>query len=180
MKKIIALLIAGVALSYGLAAAEQHSESHNMEGHQMMGEHDMAGMHKETHGSTQVSLAGRQGDPAKVNQTIEISMDDNMRFTPEQITVQAGDTVRFLVRNNGQLPHELVIGTIEELTEHADMMRDMPDMNHAESNMIRLTPGQRGSLIWKFDSSGKVDFACLVPGHYEAGMHGSVDIQTDN
>ncbi len=182
MKATIAVLMSGLLISFGLAAAEQQSDSHNhnIAGHQhpMKGDHAMSGPQEQTHGETHDSMAGKPGDPAGVNQTIEISMDDTMRFTPGQITVQAGDTVRLFIRNNGKLEHELVIGTMEELTEHAKMMRDMPDMDHAEANMIRLAPGQRGSLIWQFDFPGEIDFACLVPGHYEAGMYGSIDIES--
>jgi uncharacterized cupredoxin-like copper-binding protein len=101
-------------------------------------------------------------------------MNDSMRFVPDAITVKAGETIRFFIRNNGKLPHELVIGSIAELKEHAEMMRKMPGMEHDEPNMITLKPGQRGGLVWKFDQPGSVDFACLVPGHMEAGMVGKV------
>ena len=179
-KTLFVLMILGGLLSFELAASEHASGSHNMEGHQMMNDHDITSMQKEIRGSMHTFLAGQPGDPDEVNQTIEVSMDDNMRFTPDQINVRAGDTVRFFVKNNGKLAHEMVIGTGEELKEHSETMREMPGMQHAEPNMIRLNPGQRGSLIWQFDKSGKVDFACLVPGHYEAGMFGSVDIQGDS
>ncbi len=70
----------------------------------------------------------------------------------------------------------MVIGSMTELKEHAEMMRNMPGMQHAEANMITLKPGQRGGLVWKFDQPGSVDFACLVPGHLEAGMVGKVTV----
>ena len=99
-----------------------------------------------------------------------------MRFVPDHVTVKAGETVRFFVKNLGKMPHEMVIGSMAELKEHAEMMRNMPGMQHAEPNMITLKPGQRGGLLWKFEQPGSVDFACLVPGHMEAGMVAKVTV----
>jgi len=130
-------------------------------------------MHQDMHAST----AGRPGDPAKVSRTIEVSMDDSMRFAPDKISVKAGETIRFFVRNRGKLRHEMVIGTMDDLKQHAQEMRKMPDMKHAEPNMTSLAPGQRGGIVWQFDKPGTVDFACLVPGHMEAGMLGKVEVR---
>ncbi|PKM44743.1 MAG: hypothetical protein CVV05_09325 [Gammaproteobacteria bacterium HGW-Gammaproteobacteria-1] len=137
-------------------------------GHAMPG-HAMDAMHSR-------SPAGQPGDPARVSRTIEILMDDTMRFTPDQISVKAGETVRFFVRNVGKIPHEMVIGSLEELQAHAAAMRDMPGMQHSEPNTITLQPGQRGGLVWQFGQADTVDFACLIPGHMEAGMRGKVTV----
>jgi uncharacterized cupredoxin-like copper-binding protein len=112
-----------------------------------------------------------------VDRTIEVTLDDAMRFTPDNISVKAGETVRFFVRNAGKIPHEMVIGSLDELKAHAEMMRKMPGMEHAEPNMITLKAGQRGGIVWQFDKSGSVDFACLIPGHMEAGMMGKVMVE---
>jgi uncharacterized cupredoxin-like copper-binding protein len=101
-------------------------------------------------------------------------MDDSMRYTPDKISVKAGETIRFLVRNSGKIQHEMVIGSMDELKEHAEMMRKMPGMEHDEPNMVTLKRGQRGDIVWQFDKQGSVDFACLIPGHIEAGMVGKV------
>lgn len=100
-----------------------------------------------------------------------------MRFTPSQISVKAGETVRFFVRNNGKVAHEMVIGTMGELKEHAEMMRKMPDMKHAEPNMVNLAAGKHGGIVWQFDQAGTVDFACLIPGHLEAGTTGAIQVE---
>lgn len=100
-----------------------------------------------------------------------------MRFAPNLIKVKAAETVRFLMRNTEKTPHEMVIGSTAELKEHAEMMRKMPGMQHAEPNMVTLDPGQRGSIVWQFGSVGIVNFACLVPGHYEAGMTGTIQVE---
>lgn len=122
------------------------------------------------------SAAGRPGDPAKVSRTIEITME-GMRFVPDTIEVKAGETIRFFHRNLDAVPHEMVIGTPAELKEHAAMMRKMPVMEHAEPNMITVGPGQRGGLVWQFDKPGTVPFACLIPGHLEAGMKGRIEVR---
>lgn len=132
--------------------------------------HDMAAMHKDARGS----MAGMSGDPAKVTRTILVEMNDTMRFTPDEVSVKAGETVRFFIVNRGKVPHEMVIGMADEIEEHAAMMKKMPGMSHAEANQITLAPGQRGSIVWQFANAGKVSFACLVPGHKEAGMVGTV------
>lgn len=142
---------------------------------------DMGAMHKGMAGmkmeADHNSAAGQAGDASKVDRTIELSMDDNMRFTPSQINVKAGETIRFFMKNSGKVPHEMVIGSLEELKSHAAMMQKMPGMQHAEANMVTLKPGQRGGLVWKFTQAGAVDFACLIPGHMEAGMVGKVNVQ---
>ena len=104
-------------------------------------------------------------------------MNDTMRFDPAEMAFKAGDTVRFVVRNDGRIRHEMVIGSVEELQEHAEMMRKMPGMQHAEANMISLAPGESGELVWQFDKAGAFDFACLVPGHLEAGMTGKIAVE---
>ena len=125
------------------------------------------------------STVGLPCDPANVSRTIDIIMDDHMRFTPSNIQVEAGETVRFFIKNVGQVPHEMVIGSIEELKAHAAEMLAAPGMEHEEPNMITLQPGKVGGLVWQFDQPGKVDFACLIPGHTEAGMVGTVEVIRD-
>ena len=133
---------------------------------------DMHGMHNEAHSSS----AGMAGYPAKVDRTIAVEMDDTMRFTPGSVSVKAGETVRFFIVNKGKVPHEMVIGTSEEIDEHAEMMKKMPGMVHQEANQISLSPGQRGGIVWQFAKAGTVNYACLVPGHKEAGMVGTMEV----
>jgi uncharacterized cupredoxin-like copper-binding protein len=172
MKKTLSILILAGLPAIALAAGD-HAGGHAGDGHPGMQGRDMAGMHQDMH----ASMAGKPGNPAKVSRTIEVIMDDTMRFAPEKISAKAGETIRFFVRNKGKLRHEMVIGTMDELKEHAESMRKMPDMKHAEPNTITLAPGQRGGIVWQFDKPGAVDFACLVPGHMEAGMVGKVEVQ---
>jgi uncharacterized cupredoxin-like copper-binding protein len=117
---------------------------------------------------------GVPGDSAKVTRTIAVDMTDNMRFTPARITVSRGETIRFRVSNSGKLKHELVLGTKKALEEHYEVMKKFPEMEHDDENMITLAPAKTGEIVWRFTKSGKVDFACLQPGHYDAGMKGQV------
>lgn len=119
---------------------------------------------------------GRTGDPKKVTRTIDIEMLDTMRFKPDSITVRQGDTLRLRVRNAGKVLHELVIGTDKELQEHAELMKKHPDMEHDEPYMAHVDPGKRNEIVWQFTQSGDVKFACLIPGHFEAGMVGTIKV----
>ena len=135
---------------------------------------DMASMQGAMSQEEHAAMSGRPGDPAKVDRTIGIEMSDDMRFTPSSIEVRTGETIRIFVKNIGRSEHEMVLGSLNELKEHAVMMRNMPDMRHSEPNMIRLRPGQRSAIVWQFTQAGTVDFACTIPGHLEAGMVGKV------
>lgn len=135
------------------------------------------GEHGGLHGGEKTVSAGVSGHSADVSRTIEVVMGDNMRFSPSQIKVAAGETIRFSVKNTGQLQHELVIGNTEALKAHAQMKRKMPDMQHRDPNTVSLESGKMGTLIWKFDQASSVDFACLIPGHWEAGMKGRVEVK---
>ena len=114
--------------------------------------------------------------PSKATRTIEVRMTDNMRFTPNRIDVKLGDTVRFVVVNAGKVMHEFVLGTKKELDEHAALMKKFPNMEHDEPYMAHVEPGKKGEIVWTFNRVGEFDFACLLPGHYEAGMRGTINV----
>lgn len=120
---------------------------------------------------------GIAGDAKAVKRTIAIAMSDNMRFTPASIEVNQGDTVRLTLTNTGQVMHELVIGTQKELAEHAALMKRFPNMEHEEPYMAHVAPGKTGEIIWTFNRPGDFDFACLLPGHFEAGMVGKIVVK---
>ena len=120
---------------------------------------------------------GRQGDPAKATRTIRIDMADTMRFKPADITVRRGETVKLVAVNKGHVLHELVLGTQDELKQHAEMMRKFPGMEHDEAHMTHVKPGHTGEIVWQFTVPGSFRFACLVPGHFEAGMVGRVTVR---
>lgn len=104
--------------------------------------------------------------------TITIQMTDDMRFSPSHFSVKKGETLRLRVVNKGRLMHEMVLGTRASLDEHAQMMLKYPGMEHAEPYMAHVATGQTEDMVWSFNRAGEFDFACLIAGHYQAGMTG--------
>jgi len=134
-----------------------------------------SGNHSDGHGSEE-TIIGKPGVVGKVNRTITIEMSDDMRYTPSAIRVKKDETVRLVVKNKGQVKHELNMGTQKDLLEHLEVMKRYPDMEHDEPGKVTLAPGKQGEIVWQFTKSGVVNFACLMPGHYEAGMKGSIKV----
>jgi uncharacterized cupredoxin-like copper-binding protein len=124
--------------------------------------------------STEEKAFGREGDPKKATRTVRVGMADTMRFTPSELTIRRGETVKFIVRNNGKVMHEMVIGTMKELKEHAEMMKKHPTMEHDEPYMAHVAPGKTETIVWQFTTAGEFHFGCLVPGHFETGMIGKI------
>lgn len=119
---------------------------------------------------------GKPGKASAASRTVKVDMSDDMRFTPANIQIRQGETVRFVIRNGGSLKHEFVLGTEKELKEHYELMKKNPEMEHSDPGMVTLAAGQSGEIVWQFTQAGKVDFACLQPGHYDAGMKGKIDV----
>ncbi len=167
-----------VALAVTPIAAYAHDDAHKgmMQGMMPGMMHGKSeGRHSGDGGHAQA--LGEHGDPKKVSRTVQVLMSDDMKYTPAKINVKRGETIRFAVRNAGRIKHELVIGSMAELKQHAELMRKMPGMEHAEPNMVTLAPGESGELVWRFTKAGTFDFACLQPGHFEAGMMGKVSVK---
>ncbi len=119
---------------------------------------------------------GIAGDVKDVHRTITLRMTDDMRFTPSHIEVREGETVRLRAENKGQVLHEIVIGTKAELHTHAEMMKKHPGMEHDEPYMTHVAAGKKGDIVWQFNRAGQFDFACLIAGHYQAGMTGTITV----
>ena len=128
-------------------------------------------------GKVEDTAFGRQGDPAKATRTIRVDMTDTMRFTPADLAIKRGETVRIVATNRGRVLHEMVLGTAEELKRHAELMKRFPEMEHDEPHMAHVQPGKSGEIVWQFTTPGEFRFACLVPGHFEAGMVGKVTVR---
>jgi uncharacterized cupredoxin-like copper-binding protein len=120
---------------------------------------------------------GRAADPKKAKRTIRVDMTDQMRFYPADITVRRGEIVRFIPINKGQVMHEMVLGTMEELKKHAELMKKHPEMEHDEAHMTHVAPGKSGEMGWQFSKPGEFFYGCLIPGHFEAGMIGKVTVK---
>lgn len=121
---------------------------------------------------------GIAGDARKVRRTVSLALDDSMRIVPAQFSVKLGETVRLRAINHGGVLHEVVLGTEEELAAHAELMKRFPDMAHDEAHMAHVPPGQSRDIVWHFNRPGMFGYACLIPGHFEAGMRGTVRVLT--
>ena len=124
--------------------------------------------------------AGEPGDPKKPARTIKVAMREDgkkMAFEPARIRVRKGEQIRFVLENDGTDDHEFVLATPDEDRKHAELMKKFPDMEHDDPNAKRLAVGEHGEILWKFTKAGTFEFACLIPGHREAGMVGKVVVK---
>jgi uncharacterized cupredoxin-like copper-binding protein len=156
------LAVAALAAALAVTGARAHSESH--------------GSATFDEAKAEETAFGRAADPAKAGRTIRVAMADTMRFSPAQLTVKRGEAVRFVATNEGAVMHEMVLGTMQELRAHAEMMRKHPGMEHDEPHMLHVAPGKTGQMGWRFTRAGTFYFGCLVPGHFEAGMIGTITV----
>ena len=152
-------------LAIGTMAARAHGDDHKTQPRK----YDVS--------KVEETAFGREGNPKKVSRTIKVDMADTMRFTPANVTVHRGETIRFVIRNDGKQLHEMVLGTAQALREHAALMKKFPEMEHADPNMAHVKPGATGEIVWQFTKAGDFQFACLQPGHYEAGMVGRLAVR---
>ena len=117
-----------------------------------------------------------------VSRSIEVRMDDQMRFTPSNIEIKQGETIRFVVHNAGQTTHEMVLGSDTEIRDHAEFMKQNAnhDMNHDHDTGIAISvpPGEKGELVVQFKEATTLQMACLIPGHYDAGMRGTIQVSS--
>ncbi len=120
---------------------------------------------------------GIAGEPRQVRRTVDFSMRDDMRFRPAALSVRRGETLRLRVRNDGRLMHETVLGTPAENAKHAELMLRFPDMEHDAPYMVHVPPGQTREIVWTFNRPGRFEFACLIAGHYSAGMKGTITVE---
>ena len=117
-----------------------------------------------------------QGIAARIVQIVMRESDGRMLFLPDTLTARRGEQIRFQLRNNGEVDHEFVVGTVEENLKHMKEMEKNPDMEHDDPNAKRLKPKGTGEIVWQFTKAGGVNFACLIPGHFQAGMIGTITV----
>lgn len=153
----LAILAASAGLANAGPGAAGHSHSHDEE-----------------------MAFGQPGDPKKKSRTVEVIMREGngtMEYVPSRIEVRQGEQIRFVMKNHGELEHEFVLATFEENAKHAEEMAKNPEMEHDEPNMKRLEPKAGVDVVWHFTKAGEFQFACLIPGHMEAGMKGVVVVK---
>jgi uncharacterized cupredoxin-like copper-binding protein len=124
--------------------------------------------------------AGVPGDPKKPARVIVVTMkegDGKMMFIPDKLEIKRGEQVRFILTNFGELEHEFVLASTEENLKHAEEMKKNPDMEHDDPNARRVKPKQKDQIVWRFTKAGQFEYGCLIPGHREAGMTGTIVVK---
>ncbi|NIX78257.1 cupredoxin domain-containing protein [Microvirga terricola] len=141
----------------------------------------MAGPGAAGHGHGEEAPAGTPGDPKKAARVVPITMketdDGRMVYFPEKVEVRVGEQIRFVLKNAGKADHEFVLDTVENNAKHRIAMQKNPDMEHDDPNARRLAVSKGGEILWQFTKAGEFEYACLIPGHYEAGMKGTVVVK---
>lgn len=185
MAASLGLGIVGVAAA-NAAGDMKTSAPHQHAAHEHMAQQQVAA---DAAQGTGAAVGAPSAKGAKVMRTVEISMSDAMRFSPDRIAVKVGETVRFFIKNEGKMQHEFILGSAEEIQEHAAMMQKMGSMekmhdmgamagmHHADGNMLSLQAGQRSAVVWTFSKAGTLSFACTLPGHMPAGMVGQIVVE---
>lgn len=140
----------------------------------------VAGPGEAGHSHAAQATYGKPGDPKKPARLVQVSMrevDGKMMYFPDKLEVRKGEQVRFKLQNNGELEHEFVLATVEENRKHAEQMKKNPDMEHDDPNAKRIQPKKGDEIVWQFTNAGEFEYACLIPGHLEAGMRGTVVVK---
>ena len=136
--------------------------------------------HRHSHGHGETFSAGEPGNPKKPAKIVQVTMgesDGKMLFVPARLEVRKGDQIKFVLRNNGELEHEFVLASTADNLKHAEAMKKNPGMVHEEPNGRQLAPKKTGEMVWKFTRAGEFEYACLIPGHREAGMTGTIVVK---
>lgn len=123
---------------------------------------------------------GKPGDPNKPSRVIEIILTEEYglsTYQPERVTVKHNEQIRFVLKNSGRYNHEFMLGTTAANLKHAADMKKNPQMEHDDPNGVVLKPGQSGQLLWRFTKRGTFEYGCLVPGHREEGMIGTIVVK---
>jgi uncharacterized cupredoxin-like copper-binding protein len=124
--------------------------------------------------------AGEPGNPKKPARIVLVTMregDGKMMFFPDRIEIKRGEQIRFKLRNVGELEHEFVLATTEENVKHAKEMEKNPEMEHDDPNAKRVKPKKTDEIVWRFTKRGSFEYGCLIPGHREAGMTGTIVVK---
>ena len=181
MKNLLLTTAIAFAFTAPAYASGSHDGGHDevkveeTDGHGGHGDHGGEG-HADEHAEMMI---GKPGAAADVTRTIDVTMretdDGEMLFAPTSLDIAKGETIRFNIMNKGELEHEFVIDTLAGNAEHKELMVKF-DMEHDDPNSVRLDEGGSGEVIWAFSNAGTFEFACLIPGHYESGMHGPITV----
>lgn len=139
----------------------------------------LAGPGEAGHGHSAFS-AGEPGDAKKPFRTVQVTMqegDGTMGYSPKRLEVKRGEQIKFIINNGGELPHEFILADEKDNLKHGALMQKFPDMQHDDPNGKNLEPKAKTEILWRFSKPGTFEYACLIPGHREAGMIGKVTVK---
>lgn len=165
MLRRVQILVAAVALSGALQIVMLPSTSSQVIAHE---------------GEDDDFAAGELGDSTKPSRTVEVTMSEGngtMTYAPAEIDVTTGEQIKIVIKNVGTLKHEFFLDSFQHNASHRIEMQKNPEMEHDDPNAQSIEPGQQKEILWRFSKPGTFEFACLIPGHYEAGMHGKVVVK---
>lgn len=181
--KTLLLTTTALALSATLSlAAGNHAGGH---GHEAKKEEAHGHAPGQAHGHddghmNEMMAIGMPGNHGMISRTVNIRMfetdDGDMLFEPADLRFRPGETVRLRIRNDGEFDHEFVMDTVMNNEKHRELMQKFPEMEHDDPNSVTLAPGESGEIVWTFANPGEFQFACLIPGHMELGMHGPIGV----
>ena len=133
--------------------------------------------HSHGHEKFAVGEPGNLKKPARIVLVTMREGDGRMMFVPNRVEIMRGEQIRFKLTNNGALDHEFVLATTEENLKHAEVMKRNPEMEHDDPNSRRVKPRQKDEIVWRFTKPGTFEYGCLIPGHREAGMIGTIIVK---
>lgn len=165
MLRKIQMLVSAIVLGGTLSIVMLHSASPQAIAHE---------------GEDDDFAAGEPGNPTKPSRAVEVTMSEGngtMTYAPNEIDVTMDEQIKFIVKNVGALKHEFFLDSFKHNASHKIEMQKNPEMEHDDPNAQSIEPGQQKEIIWRFSKPGTFEFACLIPGHYEAGMHGKVVVK---
>jgi len=162
---VMAISATAWSLLQGLPPSE-HSHSHD----------NGSAAEAHTHGGAIEATHTHQDAATADTRIVAIEMNDAMRFTPANWQATSGETVRIRVTNTGKVRHEMVIGSEDELRAHAEAMKQQKSGHSHAHNALSLGAGETGELVWTFTDAGVLHMACFEPGHYDAGMRGTISV----
>lgn len=179
MRTMLLTLISSTAMLMSITGSVMIS-AYAQAGGVHLGPHALHDDHSLPLGHHDIKAIGEPGEKSKVSQTIKITMQENndgsMSFYPSSLAIAKGATVRLILINNGSTQHEFVMDESLALRAKNEIMIRYPDFKHEDPNTVHLNAGEAGELIWNFVQSGDFKFACLMPGHFEAGMYGVLTV----
>lgn len=112
-----------------------------------------------------------------------MSVRDSMFFSIDHITVVAGQQLAIEFTNTSRLPHNIVIvdgdmAVATEVNRDAINQTDyLPQHPAVIASLPIVMPNQTGSITWESAQPGTYLFICTYPGHFDAGMYGTITVK---